>query len=545
MSSQSQVPCRAGHRRPQHRRSRNGCLTCKRRKVRCNEEKPRCYHCDRLSLECVWNDSEPPADMGREEPARADRTSSSTDMFDFAQSIVEGTVDLSTFQDIYFPPFSDLPMPVDAVQDRVLFPNPATPRSTLGLSQSPVTDVHVDDLNLPPILDPVENGPKLASVKALFHSLAASSWMVRYAIAAFAAIQFSSAERKADYKAYYDKAAYDLSEAIDTYEGFRMLDGQDLRCALATIFFLTYIDLLTGEFGLACSNLETAHYVLQGAGIGALGPIEQRIVSWIRLLDARAASAGGKGRLVNDTSKIVKLMTPSSPSTTHQSTNPAANSGPQEVIYEMLCQPGIAFYQEVQTITVRITGISHAHRSRGSVEDETEVMAIAADILRDLTSLYAHRPTLMDFAVSGNIGEDALAEPLASAIVRSFQTYLANFYACYIHLHRVAHRHLARSNTVVTAINKIKEILHLMASSNEYIPVNMLWPLFLWGSEEDDRNECQWILKTTRSLHDIVTNANMAANALQEIQTRQQEAGSRVDIHSVFLELFNTTFAMV
>lgn len=238
-------------------------------------------------------------------------------------------------------------------------------------------------------------------------------------------------------------------------------------------------------------------------------------------------------------------MTPSSPSTSHQSADPAANSGPHEVIYEMLCQPGIAFYQEVQTITVRITRIAHAHRSRGSVEDETEVMAIAADILRDLTSLYARRPTLMDYAVSGGIDEDTLAEPLASAIVRSFQTYLANFYACYIHLHRVAHRHLARSNTVLTAIRKIKEILHLMASCNEYIPVNMLWPLFLWGSEEDDRDECQWILKTIRGLHDIVTNANMAANALQEIQTRQQEAGSRVDIRSVCLELFNTTFAMV
>lgn len=167
-------------------------------------------------------------------------------MYDFAQSIVEGTVDLSAFQDIYFPPFSDLPVPVDAVQDRVLFPNPATPKSTLAQSQSPVTDVHVDDslpLNLPPILDPVENGPKLASVKALFHSLAASSPMVRYAIAAFATIQFSSAERKEEYKPYYDKTAYELSEAIDTYEGVRMLGGQELRCALATIFFLTYINV--------------------------------------------------------------------------------------------------------------------------------------------------------------------------------------------------------------------------------------------------------------------------------------------------------------
>lgn len=236
----------------------------------------------------------------------------------------------------------------------------------------------------------------------------------------------------------------------------------------------------------------------------------------------------------------------------------------------MLCGPGIAFFQEVQTITGRITRIAHVHRPRGSVEDETEVMAIAADILRDLASLYARRPPLMDHAVSGNIGGgddgmDAtrdgplLSTPLASAIVRSFQTYLANFYACYIHLHRVAHRHLARSKAVVTALSRIREMMHFIVntnnndstatseatSSSSSIPVNMLWPLFLWGSEEDDYEECQWILETMRGLRNVVTNANMTADVLQEIQRRQREAGMRVDIRSVCLELFNATFAII
>lgn len=250
--------------------------------------------------------------------------------------------------------------------------------------------------------------------------------------------------------------------------------------------------------------------------------------------------------MVNDTSGIY----PSSPSSTSpgsnsQSTGPSTNSETQEVIYDMLCQPGIEFFQEVQTITGRITRIAHYHRTRGTVEDETEVMAIAANILRDLSSLYDRRPALMNHAVSGNIISESLAEPLASAIVRSFQTYLANFYACYIHLHRVAHRHLTRSKAVITAICKIKEMMHIMVNNNESLPVNMLWPLFLWGSEEDEYNECQWILETIRSLQHVATNANMTADVLQEIQRRQREAGTRVDSRSVCLELFNATFAIV
>lgn len=211
----------------------------------------------------------------------------------------------------------------------------------------------------------------------------------------------------------------------------------------------------------------------------------------------------------------------------------------------MLCQPGIVFFQEVQTITGRITRIAHHHRSRGSVEDETEVMAIAADIQRDLSSLYDRRPPLMDHAVSGNIRGDTLAEPLASSVVRSFQTYLANYYVCHIHLHRVAHRHLARSQTVSTALAKIKEIMHFMVSNNETIPVNTLWPLFLWGSEEDDYDECQWILETIRSLRHVASNANMVADALQEIQRRQRDVGARVDIRTVCMELFNATLAII
>lgn len=250
--------------------------------------------------------------------------------------------------------------------------------------------------------------------------------------------------------------------------------------------------------------------------------------------------------MVNDTSGIYpSTLSSTSPSSGVPSPDSDANPGSYEVVYDLLCDPGIAFFQEVQGITGRITRIAHCHRSRGSVEDETEVMAIAADILRDLCSLYDQRPALMDLAVSGNISGDTLAEPLASAIGHSFQTYLSNFYACYIHLHRVAHRHLPRPEVVINAICRIKEMIHAMVNNNDSIPVNILWPLFLWGSEEDDIHECQWILQTIRSLQHVTTNAGMIADVLQEVQQRQREVGARVDIRSTCLKLFNANIAIV
>lgn len=183
------------HRRLKYRRSRNGCLTCKRRKVRCNEQKPECFHCLRLSLECVWKDT-----IQRQSPKDIrTRFSESTDDgpspsgADFAQSVMDPPEDFSLFQDIYLPDFSDF----GAVPARL----PSThlgPSSPHVPPQSPTGDVDVEDsipLHVPPILDPVESGPKGASVRALFDSLAASSSMVRYSIAVFAVIQLSLAKK--------------------------------------------------------------------------------------------------------------------------------------------------------------------------------------------------------------------------------------------------------------------------------------------------------------------------------------------------------------
>ncbi|KAF6839276.1 C6 zinc finger domain-containing protein [Colletotrichum plurivorum] len=45
--------------RPQFKRSRGGCLTCRLRKKKCNEVKPLCRGCERNKLACHWADSEP------------------------------------------------------------------------------------------------------------------------------------------------------------------------------------------------------------------------------------------------------------------------------------------------------------------------------------------------------------------------------------------------------------------------------------------------------------------------------------------------------
>lgn len=225
------VPRPVHPRRLQHRRSRNGCLTCKRRKVRCNEEKPLCYHCRRLHLDCLWKDLDVDSQQLSQSDAgeKALEQPSPTEFFDFTQSI-------DTIPDIFLPVFSDFAPDLN-LQDEVLLGNP---------SPSPSVDIHNGEalqVDIPPILDPIENGPKGTSVQALLNSLARSSSMVRHSMAAFAVVRASPNDTTGDYQAYYEKAASRLSQRYQEPGGIRIEGGDELRYSLATIFFLTYADV--------------------------------------------------------------------------------------------------------------------------------------------------------------------------------------------------------------------------------------------------------------------------------------------------------------
>lgn len=258
MSPQPLVTREDTHRRPYGPRSRNGCLTCKRRKVRCNERRPRCYHCQRLNLECDWKVNEP----CRQSPLQNDvdafksnvtlevnQLSPSPQLFDF-QSMTAPTEGFHMFQNVYFPDFGDFTALGNTSYEQARSSDADSPTSSLPPRQSPKQsaianpDVEASlHLHLPPILDPVENGPRCASARELLESMATSSPMLRSSIAAFEAIQSGSSGGKADYQQHYDNAATELSQKFEKSARKIIISNDELRYVLATIFFLTYINV--------------------------------------------------------------------------------------------------------------------------------------------------------------------------------------------------------------------------------------------------------------------------------------------------------------
>ncbi|KAF2014877.1 hypothetical protein BU24DRAFT_348934 [Aaosphaeria arxii CBS 175.79] len=404
---------------------------------------------------------------------------------------------------------------------------------------------------MPPILTPVEIGPKWASTRAFFGSMATESPLVRGAIMAFAAMQMRrsgmvTVTTTRDWRSLYDKAARQLSSLLHKRnEDVEGKSKDNLKHILAALFLLTYTDLLTETLPRAHANLREAYSLIQNTNKESFTIPERRLISWLRLLDARAVStAGGEGLFLADTDES---LFDASPAANPASEPETLDTEIEEILFDVLYHPGIVFYQKVQSFVGRITRIDPWHRSRGTVQDETEVMALAAQISQDLHALYGQRPALMDHAVAGNLTEKHLAKNLAAALTRSFRTYLANYYASFLHLHRVAYVQYPKTKDVNSAIENIKKLSHLMAGTDESLPVNVLWPLLMWGCEEDNLDERRWILATIRGLEGIATNAKATADLLEEVQRRQDEGKRRMDVRSVSQEHFAKThhFAIV
>ncbi|KAH8726228.1 fungal-specific transcription factor domain-containing protein [Phaeosphaeriaceae sp. PMI808] len=589
---------------PRPARSKNGCNACRRRKVRCNERRPRCAHCERLNLDCTWNrlptgrsntiqtstsvtnaSLQAPSHHQVFNPSISSLDSlgmGSNTFFDFSGPLSIGTWDEAMLlspnswpsdpsipgnisqmevvpQPIYQLPLGHqssgplaeaTPMHINAQSFAERGPRQPDPTSTSPFSAENAPNGNIDEdflintflqMLMPPILTPVEIGPKWASTRAFFGSMAADSLIVKSAIMAFAAMQMQRSglggdTMKTDWRPLYDQAARLLSNALAKQR--KDQDGDTskkaLKYTLASLFLLTYTDLLTETLPRAHANLREAYSLIQNTNKTSFSGPERRLISWLRLLDARAVStAGGEGLFLADTDETLFDASPAAASEPE-----TLDTEIEEILFDVLYHPGIVFYQKVQSFVGRITRIDPWHRSRGTVQDETDVMALAAQISKDLHALYGQRPALMDHAVEGNLTDKHLAKNLAAALTRSFRTYLANYYASFLHLHRVAYVQYPKTKDVISAIANIKHLSHMMAQNDESLPVNLLWPLLMWGTEEDNPGERRWIVEAIRGLESIATNAKPTADLLEEVQRRQDEGKRRVDVRGVSQEYF-------
>jgi hypothetical protein len=259
----------------------------RRRKVRCNEQRPRCSHCERLNLDCTWNrtTNQRPSSALRHEPDIIQ--TQSTPFVEFSPGPFHGFFDSSsgsTWDEAML-------MTPNSWTDYAPLPNELLPQSmggswhppTLVTSQRPgstpstnqiaggdqsavadasplSTDSEHDYLMtaflqmlMPPILAPVEIGPKWESTRSFFASMSAESSIVRLAIMAFSAFQMQryNADKQFDYRSLYINAATELHTVLSSSTPAGTAQ-KGLKHVLAALFLLTYTDVSTPRSHRTC-----------------------------------------------------------------------------------------------------------------------------------------------------------------------------------------------------------------------------------------------------------------------------------------------------
>jgi hypothetical protein len=403
---------------------------------------------------------------------------------------------------------------------------------------------------IPPILDEVATHKTWLAMRQAVVEMAKTSRMVNYAILAFSNVLLH--RRSGPYVAnhrtnHYDSAMAEVVECNSPVTGY----SAERENLLATLFFLSYVDILESRLDAAHSLLKRAYNIFQLGDKSTFAPREKQFLQWIRLLDGRAVSAGGEGLFLCKDDE--PLLVDASPATFDGEGNDSLNddvaeSEIEDILFQVLYQPGIVFYQKVQSFMGRISKIDPWHHPRGTVEDETKVMNVGATIAADLRTLHDQRPPLMDYAINGRLTPPHVSPQLAFVITRAFRTYMANYYASKIHLHRVAYKMLPLTEEACDALGHIRQLTRRMADAmdrDDALPINMLWPLLMLGVEERDPDQRAWISAQILRMEKVASNARITARVLEEVQARQDAARKRMDIRSVMYAVFNSCFPIL
>ncbi|KAL3451806.1 hypothetical protein BJX65DRAFT_200717 [Aspergillus insuetus] len=406
------------------------------------------------------------------------------------------------------------------------------------------------------------------------------------------------------HKAWIDEAQWKFGPAYHTQASEKIqaclleeMSESLLKKVFASVLLLMVAELISPDgWRPATPFLHTAYLLLQRfqhrttswTGSAHL------IASWVSLLDIKALVAGRDG----DPLAGMGMITPKSSKDTATTNSPQPNEVeedadqtpdhlltiPTYLITSSITLPAFSFFIRTQQLIRRIVVIDLHHRTRGTVSDEFEVLQIAHTVSADLESLWNTRPQILDIYSSTGAEEnklhDLLAPKVAVSIVRTFRTYVANFLALFVYLHRVAFAIYPRTDRVYRAVDQIiwlaKEEANRLSGSitidnitgaaddSGTVPIGFVWPLFI-AALEGSIEQRSWIMGALQRMAALAPqrelrtaggtgmeategrhpNVGKALVLLEEMTRRQDTSRTWADSKCVRRELFADFFVMI
>ncbi|KAL6408410.1 hypothetical protein AUP68_08267 [Ilyonectria robusta] len=557
-------------------RVRTGCLVCRARKVKCDEQRPTCQKCTRLKKACVyriatrWGLSQSPP-MGSDLlPRHFQRDQTST-----------GAVP------------NNVPMQAEA-GDYPILTQPGLPGTVSDLGAREILTISGDlgqaDLGLSVSNDSDESSPnhgadnfdrgsslsvavnpsdrfqqtsQLIYLSTTMDWLAASeapspssfsyfievvecpllspfdhlNWTrIRQHIARLGfqhtSVAGSLLAVQALYRAQVDRLpmAYAMSVYQAAVTGFESTSGDeavDFDIVLVSAFLLCLCAVsLPNEDGPHLAVFDGAFVVRLEAWLlnGHRSPVSLRICAWLQLLNTTTKRPGSAGLL---SASVLSLLYNHVKEVPGLSTLDC-DTHPERCLYDAVATPIFTFYLRLQTMSNRVADVTHYRRSRTTPADQAEVTDIVAALKIELSYLWEKRPATLQ--LQPDKVREHLSAQISDPLIALAGVCIAAFHAEIIVIGRILGDPPFPSPEAKHALEQIRSIVQggWNVSADGALNPGYIRPLFVYALESFQKDESQWAADQLRRIKHPSSRSNFLASFVEAHGEAQRAQGRRV-----------------
>ncbi|KAF5537010.1 transcriptional regulatory moc3 [Fusarium phyllophilum] len=548
-------------------RVRSGCLTCRARKVKCDEAKPVCNNCTRLQRQCTYKaqrvfrqtasaDNSSPGQLSSLHFEDVPQASEVHDINQYHSSPsltddheLQGTSRVLSTERTNQTPFlyeGRTNVDVTACLQKALQYRSAVPilddnyereESPLNLisrdieltttldiltlrTQSPyMAELFLDTVECPGITPFDHLNWKLAKqhIVHLGKSCLAISSGITAVVTLCSGQVFSLSTSES--LSHYHSPRKSVEELLGD-------DDKDFELVLVAVFLLCMFELIhSGDitpYLREPSLTFTRRLQVWVQTQTSYSELSTRIVTWLKILYSASFRGGAMGLISERVVSLLPNFTGSIPTLRPPVDQQAEISNH---LYEVLSAPIFDFYCQLQTLSGEIAKLSLYHRSRTKRKDQQEVVERMASLKARLRALWETW-----CATQRQSSEDLRAQMvprIADMISSLISICEAAYHAEFIDIGRQLGDPVSQSPDSTEALNRIKEILESVCGSDGEgrpggINPGYLRPLFLCAIESTDKEQTSWAVEKLAGIHNRVYHGEFFsafAKALSEAQT--------------------------
>jgi hypothetical protein len=255
--------------------------------------------------------------------------------------------------------------------------------------------------------------------------------------------------------------------------------------------------------------------------ISSHSELSSRIIIWLRILHATTIRGGGVG-LISDS--VCSLLPPYKAGTPNLTLTSNYRSDTSTQLIQTLSISIFEFYFQLQVISGEIAKLTHYHRSRTTGMDQEEVVQQVELAKNKLHALYKSRS-----ATQSQTPKDLrchLAPQIANSLISLIGLCTAAYHAEFVELDRLLGDPVSKSTEARQAMDRIQEIIDgdWNVYDEDKLNSGYLRPLFLYAIECMDHHQNHWAVEKLRQIKSPICRSDFFASfgkALSDAQLRK------------------------